>query len=249
MGAWRSRRVRIYTAESLDRMRNDRGELYLVTGFPGFGAVGYIATKYMAEALKLRRIGYVVTRYMPDVVSIEGERSFSFPHEIYSREGLGLVALVNSVVPNIHERVEFAEAIVSWSIENRVNEIFLVGGLDPSTRRSPEELLRWTGNSWGERTLKEEAMERGLIIVGPLAIILAFTEILGQPSTVILPYAEKERPDPRAASVAVRKLSEILGLDVDVQDLIRHAETIENIEKRVGERLELPERRATGYHM
>lgn len=241
--------MRIYTSESIDKMRSSRGELYLVTGFPGFGAVGYIATKYLVEALRLRRIGYIVSKYMPDVVSIEGERSFSFPHEIYSREGLGLVVLVNSVVPNIHERVEFAEAVVSWSIENRVSEIFLVGGLDPSTRRSPEELLRWTGNSWGKRVLKEEAMEKGLIIVGPLAILLTFTEILGQPSTVILPYAERERPDPRAASVAVRKLSEILGLEVDVRDLIRHAETIEDIEKRIRERLELPEKRATGYHM
>jgi uncharacterized protein len=244
----RGKRVKIITVEPLDTMRRN-GELYFVTGFPGFGAVGYIATKYIVDALRLKRVGYVITKYMPDVVSIEGERSFSFPHEIYSKEGSGLLVLVNSVVPNIHERIEFAETIVRWSMENRVSEILLIGGLDPSVRRSQEDLLRWTGNKWGKRELKEPTMDKGLIIVGPLAIILMFTEILGQPATVILPYAERERPDPRAASIAVKKISEILGMEIDVQDLIRHAKTVEEIERKIREHIEVPEKRVTGYHM
>jgi uncharacterized protein len=76
-----------------------------------------------------------------------------------------------------------------------------------------------------------------------------FTEILGQPAIVILPYAERERPDPRAASVAVKKISEILGMEIDVQDLIRHAETVEEIERKIREHIEMPEKRITGYHM
>ncbi len=244
----KGRRVRIILSEPLDAMRRN-GELYLVTGFPGFGAVGYITTKYIVEALKLKKIGYVIAKYMPDVVSIEGDRSFSFPHEIYSKEGSGLVVLVNNVVPNIHERIEFAETIVRWSVENRISELLLIGGLDPSVRRSQEDLLRWIGNKWGKRVLKEPTMDKGLIIVGPLAIILMFTEILGQPATVILPYAERDRPDPRAASVAVKKISEILGMEIDVQDLIRHAETVEEIERKIREHIEMPEKRITGYHM
>jgi uncharacterized protein len=245
---WRSRRIRIIVTEPLEAMRRN-GELVLITGFPGFGAVGYITTRYIVEAMKLKRIGYVITKYMPDVVSIEGDRRFSFPHEIYSKEGSGLIVLVNSIVPNIHERVEFAESIVRWSIENKINEIILIGGLDPSVRRSQDDILRWTGNSWGKRVLKEPTMDRGLIIVGPLAIILMFTEILGQPATVILPYAERERPDPRAASVAVKKISEIFGVEIDIQDLIKHAETMEEIERKIREHMEIPEKRVTGYHM
>ncbi|MEM2204533.1 MAG: PAC2 family protein [Sulfolobales archaeon] len=248
MERWRSRRIRIIVAEPLEAMRRN-GELVLITGFPGFGAVGYITTRYIVEAMKLKRIGYVITKYMPDVVSIEGDRRFSFPHEIYSKEGSGLIVLVNSIVPNIHERVEFAESIVRWSIENKINEILLIGGLDPSVRRSQDDILRWTGNSWGKRVLKEPTMDRGLIIVGPLAIILMFTEILGQPATVILPYAERERPDPRAASVAVKKISEIFGVEIDIQDLIKHAETMEEIERKIREHIEIPEKRVTGYHM
>ncbi|MEM0439630.1 MAG: PAC2 family protein [Sulfolobales archaeon] len=248
MERWRSRRIRIIVTEPLEAMRRN-GELVLITGFPGFGAVGYITTRYIVEAMKLKRIGYVITKYMPDVVSIEGDRRFSFPHEIYSKEGSGLIVLVNSIVPNIHERVEFAESIVRWSIENKINEIILIGGLDPSVRRSQDDILRWTGNSWGKRVLKEPTMDRGLIIVGPLAIILMFTEILGQPATVILPYAERERPDPRAASVAVKKISEIFGVEIDIQDLIKHAETMEEIERKIREHMEIPEKRVTGYHM
>lgn len=248
MERWRSRRIRIIVTEPLEAMRRN-GELVLITGFPGFGAVGYITTRYIVEAMKLKRIGYVITKYMPDVVSIEGDRRFSFPHEIYSRDGSGLIVLVNSIVPNIHERVEFAESIVRWSIENKINEILLIGGLDPSVRRSQDDILRWTGNSWGKRVLKEPTMDRGLIIVGPLAIILMFTEILGQPATVILPYAERERPDPRAASVAVKKISEIFGVEIDIQDLIKHAETMEEIERKIREHMEIPEKRVTGYHM
>ncbi len=244
----KSRRIRIIVTDPLDSMRRN-GELVLITGFPGFGAVGYITTRYIVEALKLKRIGYIITKYMPDVVSIEGERRFSFPYELYSSEGSGLIVLVNSVVPNIHERVEFAEAIVRWSIENKINEILLIGGLDPSVRKSPEDLLRWTGNSWCKRALSEPAMDRGLIIVGPLAILLMFTEILRQPATAILPYAERERPDPRAASIAVKKISEIFGVEIDIQDLIKHAETMEEIERKIREHVEAPEKKITGYHM
>lgn len=244
----KGRRIRIIVTEPLEAMRRN-GELILVTGFPGFGAVGYITTRYIVEAMKLKRIGYIITKYMPDVISIEGDRRFSFPHELYSREGSGLAVLVNSIVPNLHERVEFAESIVRWSIENKINEILLIGGLDPSVRRSQDDLLRWTGNSWGKRVLSEPTMDRGLIIVGPLAILLMFTEILGQPATVILPYAERERPDPRAASIAVKKISEIFGVEIDIQDLIKHAETMEEIERRIREHVETPERKVTGYHM
>ena len=52
----------------------------------------------------------------------------------------------------------------------------------------------------------------------------------------MLPYAQRGRPDPRAASVAIEVLNQLYNLDVSVEELMRDADTIENEIKQLLER-------------
>ncbi|MCC6062834.1 MAG: PAC2 family protein [Desulfurococcales archaeon] len=241
------RNVKIYyDKSSIDPVKNP----ILITGFPGFGATGYITTRYLVEALKMKRIGFIMTRYMPDTVSIEGDTGFVFPHEIYSGLDGKVFVLVNQAVPMPVEKDEFAEAIVRWARKNSFNEMILVGGLDSEIRKSPDDMLRWIGNSHCRRKIEEPVMEKGLVIVGPLATLLMYSEIIGLPALAILPYAERNRPDPRAAAVAVSKIAKILNTEIDVSELIKHAETIEVLEKKIKSELETTETRISQkYYM
>ncbi len=222
----------------------------LITGFPGFGATGYITTRYLVDALKMRRVGFVITRYMPDTVTIDPEHGYNFPHEIYSGLDDKVFVLVNQTVPPPLEKDELAETRVKWAYKNGFSEMLLVGGLDAEIRKSSDDLLRWVGNKHCKRTLEEPIMEKGLVIVGPLATLLMYSEIIGLPALAILPYAERNRPDPRAAAVAVSKIAKILNTEIDVSELIKHAEAIEVLEKRIRSELETTETKTTHrYYM
>ncbi|MGC9148922.1 MAG: proteasome assembly chaperone family protein [Sulfolobales archaeon] len=239
--------VKIYYEK--DIISRDKSPI-LITGFPGFGATGYITTRYLVDVLKMRRIGFVMTRYMPDTVTIDPEYRYNFPHEIYSGLDDKVIVLVNQTVPQPIEKDEFAETIVKWAYKNGFSEMLLIGGLDAEIRKSPDDLLRWIGNKYSKRTLEEPTMEKGLVIVGPLATLLMYSEIIGLPALAILPYAERNRPDPRAAAVAVSKIAKILNTEIDVSELIKHAEAIEVLEKRIRSELEATESGATHkYYM
>ncbi|MEZ0289772.1 MAG: PAC2 family protein [Sulfolobales archaeon] len=242
-----SRNVRIYLYKnSVEPEKNP----ILITGFPGFGATGYITTKYIVETLKMRRVGFIITRYMADTISIEPEIRFSFPHEIYSDQDKKLFVIVNQTIPPPVDKDAFAETIVKWAYRNNFSEMILVGGLDSEVRKSPEEQLRWISNSHSKRVLEEPMMDKGLVIVGPLATLLMYSEIIGLPATAILPYAERNRPDPRASAVAVSKIAKILNMEIDVSELLRHAETIEVLERRIRSEIEKSESRyAPRYYM
>lgn len=229
------RNVKIYYEK--EAVSRDKNPIF-ITGFPGFGATGYITTRFLVEALKMKRIGFVMTKYMPDTVIIDPEQRFNFPHEIYSGLDGKVIVLVNQTVPSPMEKDEFAESLVKWVHRNNFSEMLLVGGLDAEIRRSSDEYMRWIGNKYCKRTLEEPLMDKGLVIVGPLATLLMYSEIIGVPALAILPYAERNRPDPRAAAVAVSKIAKILNTEIDVSELIKHAEAIEVLERKIRSEIE-----------
>jgi len=83
-----------------------------ITGFKGYGLVGYLATLYLAQELGCRRSGVVLTRYMPEAVTVD-EQGLVPPFELYSCSmgDLGIVIQVNHDLPHPMDRTRFADAI------------------------------------------------------------------------------------------------------------------------------------------
>ncbi len=207
-----------------------------VTGFRGYGLVGYITTLYLAEKLKCERIGVVITRYMPEAVTTDGGRIVA-PFEILACFDGRLLVQVNHDIPHERERTFFAEAIAKWLREIDVSEAILVGGFDARFKKSSEE-LRWLATRASRRKLEEPIMEKGLYVIGPLALLTLFADLYNIPAIVILPYTEAMRPDPRAAAVAVRKIASIIGFEIDVGELLEEAERIEKMIESMEKRRE-----------
>ena len=210
-----------------------RGADLFITGFRGFGAVGYITTLHIVEKLGCRRAGFIAPKYMPEEVTSDRNGGVVAAFTLYAceSEGKRLVVLVNHDIPVVHDRARFAEAIVRWlSSEANVAEAVLVGGFD-SRFRSGDENLRWVATSAFRRRLEEPMMEQGLYVIGPLALLLFFSEVYSHPAVAILPYAEASRPDPRAAAVAVQKIGQLYSLSIGVEDLLEEAKKIEEMIK------------------
>src|SRR5213078_4820339 len=70
-------------------------------------------------------------------------------------------------------------------------------------------------------------LEPGLLVYGPLAVMLSQFEIHDFPAVAVLPYAEPARADPAAAALAIRKISKTYNYNVDVNDLVKDAKFIE----------------------
>lgn len=198
----------------------------LVTGFHGVGQTGYIATSYMIHALKADRIGFIdVSNPPPWVGTAEG--GLVTPFEIYQKGRTILVKLEFS--PHRSEEAEFAKALSNWAVDQKFKDAILIGGLDSAYKQKKEDFCVVPTGSYLERAklFKAPILEPGLLVYGPLAVMLSEFEIHDFPAVAVLPYAEPARADPAAAALAIRKIAKVYNLNLQVDDLVKDAKFIE----------------------
>lgn len=198
----------------------------LVTGFHGVGQTGYIATSYMIHALKAERIGFVeVSNPPPWVGTAEG--GLVTPFEVYRRKNTVLVKLEFS--PHRSEEAEFAKSLSNWAVKNKFRDAILIGGLDSSFKQDSEDFCIVPTGAYLDhaKLFKAPILEPGLLVYGPLAVMLSEFEIHNFPAIAVLPYAEPARADPAAAALAIRKIMKAYNLKMDVDELVKDAKFIE----------------------
>jgi len=199
---------------------------HMITGFHGIGATGYWAVRFLVQSSGAVRVARIDTDQATPVVSNSGGRLVT-PFEIYRR---GNLAFFKGEVPLLRgSELEFFRKFCDWIIEAGFDEVALVGGLDSSLRTDDSTFRIVTTSSFKMKDALASAkpLEDDHLVVGPVAIMLNTFELRDFPAYAVLPYAATDRPDPRAAAIAVKILSQIYGLDADVEPLLRGAEVIE----------------------
>ncbi len=219
----------------------------LITGFPGFGYVGTIATKYLTEKLRATKVGDIVTKYMPDFVALE-DYGIMTPYEVFAHVDKSLIIVVNNALPQPPERVAYARKLVNWFLSIGGKKAILAGGLNSKFREGNEE-FRWLCSDRCGWEFKEPKLGKGLYIVGPLATLFTMLKLKGIPTLVLLPYTEPSKYDPRAAAVFVSKVSEILKLNISVDDLLKYSRIIEETEAALKEAMRSAEERGPKPYM
>jgi len=199
-----------------------------ITGFHGIGFVGSLAVDYLVYKLSASRVGYVMTNKMPPYVSLSGGRVL-LPYELYRR---GDLLLLRCNLPvSTAEMHTLTAGVARWVARSGLEEAVLIGGLDGRFRESESEKLRLAPTrrflSQYPGKVRGKLLEEGLYIIGPLALLLAYFEALDFPALTVLPYVSVEGADPRAASVAIRYLNEVYGLEVDTAELEERGAEIE----------------------
>ncbi len=208
------------------------GEWTLITGFPGFGYVGTIATRYIADKLRAVKVGDVITKYMPDFAALE-DYGVMTPYEIFVSEKRKLMILINNTIPQPPERVAYAFRFAEWFSKTGGRAI-LAGGLNMKFRVGSED-FRWAcvhGCGW---SFKEPQIEKGLYIVGPLATFFTAFNIRKIPTLLLFPYTDPSKYDPGAAAVFVREVNRLLNLEVNIDDLIQYSKIVAEAEASLEE--------------
>ncbi|MBC7113953.1 MAG: proteasome assembly chaperone family protein [Candidatus Methanomethyliales bacterium] len=198
----------------------------LITGFHGLGATGFITVKHAVTSLNAELIGYIDSERIPPFVSMDDGR-LSLPFEIYKHDKY--VFILTNVPPHTKERQEFSRSLAEWAIKEHFSASYLIGGLDSRLRPSENDKIRCavTKSFKNLSELGAPLLEKGLFVVGPLAIMLAHFEINSFPAIALLPYANPARPDPMAAAVAIEYINKLTNLNIDASQLISDARRIE----------------------
>ena len=228
-----TRRVRVVLSERGKSIVAGRRGWTLITGFPGFGYVGTIAVRYLVKKLGAVKVGNIFTKYMPDFTAVE-DYGMVTPFEIFAHEDSGSLPLLNNVIPHTPERQAFVETVVDWFLSVGGRRAVLIGGLNSKFRVDEGELSWVCLNDCGW-SLPEPTLPRGLYIVGPLALLTMALETRGVPTIILLPYTDPSKYDPRAASVAVDRLGRLMGLPIDVSELLEHSKVVEEAEEMLKE--------------
>ncbi len=193
----------------------------LITGFRGFGMVGYMVSKHVAMALGAEKVGYILTRETPPIVLIE-EDGAGFPFEIYYSAGNKAVIVVNRALPEKEHADDYARTLARWASESGIRTSVLVGGLSRDFMPSGEEHgYRWISNAYYHGPeLEAPQMESGLGVMGPLALLYIYMDYYKVPSIMVLPYSMVEEVDYNAAVRGVRLVAEkIVGAKINIKDL------------------------------
>lgn len=196
----------------------------LITGFHGLGATGFITIKHAVTNLKAELIGYITTDLMPPFVCMDEDR-MSLPFEIYKYNNC--VFVLTNVPPHAKERQKFSRILADWAIKEKFSTAYLIGGLDGRLKSSENDRIRCVPTSSFKMNIDMPILEKGLFVVGPLAIMLSHFEINGFPAIALLPYANPARPDPMAAAIAIEFINKLTGLSIDASQLISDAHKIE----------------------
>ncbi|MFX1539570.1 MAG: proteasome assembly chaperone family protein [Promethearchaeota archaeon] len=209
----------------------------LVTGFhSALGETGYIVLRHLVAQKNTRSIGCIMSPLVPAHVFIGGDRLL-MPIELYEY-GNRFILLFTRLQPHRAEWAPFTETIAEWSVKEEFKEAILWGGLDMQFAEGEERYRTAYTAAYRETAQKFElpVLEEGRGIYGPLALLLANYEIRNFPAVTILPYAERGRPDPRAASVAIEVFNQLFDLDISTEELMADAEIIEKEIKHLLER-------------
>jgi uncharacterized protein len=213
-----------------------------VTGFQGMGIVGYIAVRHMIRALNAKPLGFVTLKRMPPYVWMEDDR-LATPIQLFGYQNFTFMMV--EFMPPMPDLYVFIDKICE-RVSKRFVEAFLIGGLDSKVKKEGEsEKAKFAATTKGiDKVLRlgYKILDRGLYITGPLALMLMKFEQLDYPALAVLAYANALRPDPMAAAIAIRYFSEIYGIKVNVDQLIKDAQ---RIEAEIEENLRRKQERAT----
>ncbi len=213
------------------KLKSEPQNVTIVSGFPGFGMVGTIATEFLIEHLDTQHIGRVIIDKMPAVLAIH-EGQIVEPLAIYHNKDYNLV-IVHSIFGQPGTEWKVADAILELSKRLNAKEIISLEGVGTQGENEESRSLYFTTNKENEKKFKDSKIEKLSegIIMGVTSAILMQADTL--PVTCIFAETHTNLPDSKAAAKIVEALDGYLNLKIDFKPLLEMAEKFETKLKKI----------------
>lgn len=203
----------------------------LIEGFPGIGLVGTIAAGYIVEKCGMKPIGHIVSDRFPPIVTIHKGRPY-FPARIYKHPTKDFLVLVAEFVMPIESVYPLADGILEFAKKNKIRQIVSLAGMS-GTAESPKIFAIASNNEIRNflKTKNIPLIDEG-VTTGISGVLIAKCSAEKYPAMSLL-VESSEYPDPKASAVLIEKLNTLIGLEVNVKELLKEAGTIEEKMKKI----------------
>ena len=199
----------------------------MIVGLPDVGLVGLIATSYMISELNLEEIAYMDSDLLPPVVVLHQGLPWA-PLRFYGNQNL--IAVISELAVPAPAVYTVVREIVDWGQANKVKRIVSIGGIPVESRQSIKEPKVFGAAS--NQELLDMLTQSGVNImnegymVGPQALSMRYSINKNISAIAILAQSFYNYPDPQAAAIALKELSKISEVKVDVSKLLEKGEEI-----------------------
>jgi uncharacterized protein (TIGR00162 family) len=208
-------------------------QLILVCGLPGTAYIGKLSVDYLIQQLKAELVGEVYSRYFPPFVVIREDGLVELfrneLHQLKDESGRTIVFLTgNSQAFSPEGQYEVADTVLDWAINNGLQRVYSIAAyVTERPFEAPNVYCTTT-----TLALLEEAKTQGAqlldngIIGGENGIITGLAKkknveglcLLAETHGYQAPTGEYVI-DPRAAKAALKVLTSMLNLKVDMEPM------------------------------
>jgi uncharacterized protein len=199
----------------------------MIIGLPDVGLVGLIATSYLISELKLEEIAYIDSDLLPPVVVLHKGLPHA-PLRMYGNKNL--IAVISELAVPAPAIYSIMREIMDWGQAKKVKVVASMGGIPVESRQKIKEPKVFGAAS--NQELLDMLSKKGLglmnegYIVGPQALSMRYSISKKMPAIAILAQSFYNYPDPQAAAIALKELSKISDIKVDVSKLLEKGEEI-----------------------
>lgn len=202
-------------------------EATMIIGLPDVGLVGLIATSYIVSELNLEEIAYIDSDLLQPVVVLHKGLPHA-PLRIFGNNNL--IAVFSELAVPTPAIYRIMREIVNWGQNKKIKRIISMGGIPLENRQSikePEVFVAASSQELLDSLTKNgfKILQEGYI-VGYQALSMRYSITKNMPAIAILAQSFYNYPDPQAAAMALKELSKVSDIKVDVSKLLEKGEEI-----------------------
>jgi len=202
----------------------------LIVGFPGIGLIGPIAARHIIEARKMKLVGSIESPAFPAVAPIRAGAAMP-PVRIYADRDSKTAVVVSEILFSEKTARAVGAALMEMAEREGVKMILSIAGvIMPAGQKGQyTQIFGAVSDPRDVEYLENHGISpiKQGITTGISAILLREGQRRGIPVMLILGTLHSKE-DYRAAADVIRKIDELLGIDVTVEDLLERAERIEH---------------------
>ncbi len=193
---------------AVDPDKLEKGAI-LITGFTGFGNVGFNVMNHLAETLELESVGFWGNSTWLHRSRLEA------PITLYKEKERAVYYLVPRVpIPVTATPQQFWDAMMATVIQWDFKEYLFIGGLREVTRQPGDD--KWAAYVATPQYEKHHGIKTTmgdhLPMIGPLASILAYGISNEKSVLALLVYCDEDE-DEEAAQIALKELSRLTKME------------------------------------
>ncbi|RLI91732.1 MAG: proteasome assembly chaperone family protein [Candidatus Altiarchaeales archaeon] len=205
----------------------------LIEGLPGIGLVGKLAADHMLDELKAKKFIELYSPYLPPQVIIRKDgtvKLVDMEFHYWRGEKNDLILLTGEfqgITPD--SQYQISEKILDMAEKFNVVKIFTLGGLGTGGITKEPKVFGATTN----RELVEDLKKLGVIFKGGGAIFGASGLLLGLgmqrgiDGVCLMGETHGQIIDAKSAEAVLKVLTNILGIEIDMTELVEKAKETE----------------------